>query len=220
MPFLTFNNANIKLTWKKLIWRSYIAAEPLPTTKQVEIIDRKEFAKIALDEHIEAFVVHITSLLTMAIHPAWKAQIALLIAKKVQIPSKYSDFSDVFLEKKVLVLLVVTDLYQHAIKLQKSQQQPYGLIHSLGSVKLEKLKTCIKINLANSFFWPLKSLTSVPILFVGKLDSSLRLCIDYWGLNHLTIKNRYLLPLISKSLDQLGRAKRFTSWTSSVPIIK
>ena len=34
--------------------------------------------------------------------------------------------------------------------------------------------------------------------------------MDYRGFNNLTIKNRYLLSLISESLDQLGQAKRFT----------
>ena len=69
MPFLTLNNANIKFAQKKLTWRFYTAAKALLTIKQVEIIDRKEFAKAALDEHVEAFVVHITFLLTIAIHP-------------------------------------------------------------------------------------------------------------------------------------------------------
>ena len=34
--------------------------------------------------------------------------------------------------------------------------------------------------------------------------------MDYWGLNNLTIKNRYLLPLIGELLDWLGQTKRFT----------
>ena len=46
----------------------------------------------------------------MAIHPAKEAQIALLVAKKVKILIKYSDFSDVFLEEKVLILLKTTKL--------------------------------------------------------------------------------------------------------------
>ena len=73
MPFLTLSNANIQFAQKKLIWRFYTTAEALPTTKRVEIIDRKEFAKAALDEHVEVFVVHVTFLLTMAIHPAREA---------------------------------------------------------------------------------------------------------------------------------------------------
>ena len=146
----------------------------------------------------------------MAIHPAREAQIALLVAKEVKIPTKYSDFSDIFLEEKASILPEATEMNQHAIKLQEGQQPPYGPIYSLGPVELETLKTYIETNLANGFIWPSKSPTGAPILFVGKLNSSLRLCVDYWGLNNLTIKNRYPLPLIGELLNQLGRAKRFT----------
>ena len=73
MPFLTFSNANIQFTQKKLTWRSYTTAEALPTTKQVEIINSKKFAKATLDEYVKAFVMHVIFLLTMAIHPARKA---------------------------------------------------------------------------------------------------------------------------------------------------
>ena len=51
----------------------YTTAKAISTTKQVEIINKKEFAKTALDEHVETFVVHVISLLTMAIHPAREA---------------------------------------------------------------------------------------------------------------------------------------------------
>ena len=73
MLFLTLSNADIKFAQKELTWRFYIAAEALPTTKRVEIIDKKEFTKVALNKYIQAFVVHVTSLLTMVIHPARKA---------------------------------------------------------------------------------------------------------------------------------------------------
>ena len=210
MPFLTLSNADIQFAEKELTWRSYTAVEALPTTKRVEIIDKKKFARAALDEHVEVFVVHVTFLSTMAIHPAREAQIASLIAKEVKIPTDYSDFSDVFSEEKALVLPEITDLNQHAIELQEGQQPPYGPIYSLGPVELETLKTYIETNLANGFIRPSKSPAGAPILFVGKPDGSLRLCVDYRGLNNLTIKNRYPLPLIGESLDRLGRAKRFT----------
>jgi hypothetical protein len=41
------------------------------------------------------------------------------------------------------------------------------------------------------------------MLFVKKKDGTLRLCIDYRGLNTLTIKNKYPLPLIDELFDQL-----------------
>ncbi|UPX11405.1 uncharacterized protein EKO05_0002011 [Ascochyta rabiei] len=38
----------------------------------------------------------------------------------------------------------------------------------------------------------------------------MRLCVDYWGLNKITIKNRYPIPLVSEMMDQLSKAKVFT----------
>lgn len=46
--------------------------------------------------------------------------------------------------------------------------------------------------------------------FVSKKDKTLRPCIDYRGLNNITIKNRYPLPLISSVFERLQQAKIFT----------
>ena len=77
-------------------------------------------------------------------------------------------------------------------------------------MELKTLKAYIETNLANGFVRPSKSPASALILFDRKSDGSFRLCVNYWGLNNLTIKNRYPLPLIRDLLDWLGRAKRFT----------
>ena len=99
---------------------------------------------------------------------------------------------------------------KHVIKLDKSKQPPFGLIYSQGLVVLETLKTYIETNLANGFIQPSKSFAGAPILFDKKSDQSLYLCVNYWDLNNIMIKNQYPLPLIRESLNQLGRAKRFT----------
>ena len=60
----------------------------------MELIGKKEFAKAALDENVEAFVIHIASLnlrSKMSIHPAWEASIALLLTEEVTIPAEYLD---------------------------------------------------------------------------------------------------------------------------------
>ena len=209
MPFLTLSNADVQFVEKELTWRSYTTAEALPTTKRVELIDKKEFAKAALDENSETFVVHVASL-DLGIYPDKEAQIASLLTEKVKIPDKYLDFADVFSEEKTLVLPERTELNEHAINLEDSKQPPYGPIYSLGPVELETLKTYIKTHLKTGFIRPSKSPAGAPILFDKKPDGSLRLCVDYRGLNNLTIKNRYPLPLIGESLDRLGQAKRFT----------
>ena len=85
----------------------------------MKIIDKKEFARAALDENVEAFVVHVTSLSlnSISIDSVIKVQIALLIAEKIKIPTNYSDFLDIFSEEKTLILSEITDLNQHAIEL-------------------------------------------------------------------------------------------------------
>ena len=90
---------------------------------------------------------------------------------------------------------------EHAIKLEECKQPLFGLIYNLELVELETLKIYIKTNLANSFIRPSKFLIETPILFDKKPDRSLRLYINYWGLNNLIIKNQYLLLLIDESLD-------------------
>ncbi|GKC16494.1 putative reverse transcriptase domain-containing protein [Tanacetum coccineum] len=42
-----------------------------------------------------------------------------------------------------------------------------------------------------------------PVLLVKNKDESFRMCIDYWELNKLTIKNHYPLPRIDDLFDQL-----------------
>nr|GEX61950.1 putative reverse transcriptase domain-containing protein [Tanacetum cinerariifolium] len=53
------------------------------------------------------------------------------------------------------------------------------------------------------FIRPSTSPWGAPVLFVKKKDGSFRMCIDYQGLNKLTVKNRYPLPRIDDLFDQL-----------------
>ena len=68
------------------------------------------------------------------------------------------------------------------------------------------MKDYIEEHLANGFIAPSESPAASPILFVKKKDGSLRLCVDYRGLNKVTVKNVYPLPLIHKLLDRLNGA--------------
>jgi hypothetical protein len=49
-----------------------------------------------------------------------------------------------------------------------------------------------------------------PILFVRKADASLRLCIDYRGLNEVTRKDAYPLPRVDDTMDELKDANFYT----------
>lgn len=153
----------------------------LLTTKQVNLIDQKEFAKATLDQNSKIFVVYVTflSLSSNSIYLNKKAQKTFLIAKKVKIPKKYSDFANVFLEEKTMVLSDQTKLNEHAIKIENSKQPAYRPIYSLEPVKLETLKMYIKTLLKTGFIWLFKSPASAFISFDKKPDGSFYLYIDY-----------------------------------------
>ena len=85
-------------------------------------------------------------------------------------------------------LLENSSLNEHAIKLIKGKQPPYGLIYALSSVELKILKTYIKTHLKTGFIRPSRFPTSAFIFFDTKIDQSLCLCIDYPSLNNLIIK--------------------------------
>lgn len=49
-----------------------------------------------------------------------------------------------------------------------------------------------------------------PVVLVKKKDGSWRLCVDYRGLNGLTIKDRFPIPLIEDLMDELGSSQVFS----------
>ena len=213
MLFLKISNADMSFGERTLIWRTYTTNEALSTTKQVQIVDPKEFVIAALDVDSETFVVHVAirEREKMPVHFKKQAQVGALLFDEAltEVPAEYSDYSNVFSAENAAELPENTEINEHAIELKEGKQPPFGPIYSLGPVELETLKTYIKTNLANGFIRPSKSPAGAPILFDKKPDGSLRLCIDYRGFNNITIKNWYPLSLISKSLDRLGRARRF-----------
>ena len=126
-----------------------------------------------------------------------------------QLPVQYKEYEDVF-EKKNADILPQHRPYDCGIDLQEGTQPPFGPIYSLSQNELAALREYIDENLAKNFIRHSKSPAGAPILFVKKKDGSLQMCVDYRGLNKITIKNRYPLPLIFGLLDQLGRAKVYT----------
>lgn len=126
------------------------------------------------------------------------------------VPSDYHDFLPLFSEV-VANVLPPHRTYDHSIQLQEGFQPPFGPLYSLSKPELETLREWLQDNLKKQFIRSSSSPAGAPILFVKKKDGTLRLCVDYRGLNEGTIKDRYPLPLIRETLMQLSKAKYYTA---------
>jgi hypothetical protein len=65
------------------------------------------------------------------------------------------------------------------------------------------MKTQLQELLDKGYIRPNCSPWGCPALFVVKKDKTQCLCVDYWPLNAVTVKNKYLLPRIDLLFDQL-----------------
>ena len=126
-----------------------------------------------------------------------------------QVPAAYHAYLDVFSEAQANTLPPHRK-YDLRIDLIPGAQPPWGPIYSLSAMELAPMKEYIKSYLANGFIRPSTSPAAAPVMFVKRPDGKLRLVVDYRGLNAITIKNRFPLPLIPEMLDRLHTAKIFT----------
>ena len=201
MPWLTLANLNINWLadkFKHLEWKRYDASIALKTTRRIALLDAKSFVKDALDKSCSVYVMHVKHVLDSPLSPnsstVPKAVSAMDLKQKafdateITIPEAYKDFSDIFSDDKTNIL-PEHGPDKYAIDLIDDRQPLYGLVYNLSEVELTILRQYIDKHLVNQFIQPSKSLAGAPILFVKKLSRGLCLCIGYWGLNNITIKN-------------------------------
>uniref|UniRef100_A0A8D3E617 Retrotransposon-derived protein PEG10 n=1 Tax=Scophthalmus maximus TaxID=52904 RepID=A0A8D3E617_SCOMX len=127
----------------------------------------------------------------------------------VGVPSVYHDFREVFSKARALALPPHRP-YDCAINLLPGTSPPRGRLFSLSAPERGAMDTYINDSLAAGIIRPSSSPAGAGFFFVGKKDNTLRPCIDYRGLNDITIKNRYPLPLISSAFELLQGATIFT----------
>ncbi|KAL0147619.1 hypothetical protein M9458_057083, partial [Cirrhinus mrigala] len=125
------------------------------------------------------------------------------------VPVEYLDLKEVF-SKSRAASLPPHRPYDCAIELLPGTSPPKGKLYSLSVPEREAMEKYISDSLAAGFIRPSSSPAGAGFFFVGKKDGSLRPCIDYRGLNNITVKNTYPLPLISSALERLQGASVFT----------
>src|SRR5271155_23155 len=125
------------------------------------------------------------------------------------IPDYLHEFKDVFSKKSFDVLPKHKD-WDHAIELIPGEKAASCKVYPLAPSEQKELDLFLKENLETGQIRPSKSPMSSPVFFIKKKDGSLRLVQDYQALNAITVKNKYLLPLISELINKLQGARYFT----------
>ena len=170
--------------------------------RRLEVLSAKEFIRATESEpHI---------FLLVAAPTQGPRRVAAVAGKReVSVPEQYRDFAGVF-STEAAGLLPDHHAMEHRIDLEPGSQPPYGPVYALSEKELEVLREYLDASQAKGWIRRSTSPAGAPIMFVPKKGGGLRLCVDYRGLNRITIKNRTPLPLISETLDRLRRARRFT----------
>ncbi|XP_037833528.1 uncharacterized protein LOC112450623 isoform X3 [Kryptolebias marmoratus] len=126
-----------------------------------------------------------------------------------KVPPEYHDLKEVF-NKVRATSLPPHRPYDCPIDLLPGSVPPKGRVFSLSRPEQESMNQYIKESLQAGIIRPSVSPAGAGFFFVGKKDGSLRPCIDYRGLNNITIKNKYPLPLMSSAFDIIQESTIFT----------
>ncbi|KAL0159296.1 hypothetical protein M9458_043021, partial [Cirrhinus mrigala] len=125
------------------------------------------------------------------------------------IPVPYRDLAEVF-SKRRAALLPPHRPYDLAIDLVPGAVPPRGHLYSLSATEHQAMEEYVAEGLRAGTIRPSSSPAAAGFFFVKKKDGGLCPCVDYRGLNQITIKNRHPLPLTNTALDALSGARFFT----------
>ncbi len=127
----------------------------------------------------------------------------------VGVPEAYHDLRGVFSMSRASSLPPHRP-YDCAMDLLPGTSLPKGHLYSLSRPEREAMERCIRDSLVAGIIRPSSSPAGAGFFFMEKKDGLLRLCIDYRGLNDITVKNRYPLPLMSSAFELLQGSTIFT----------
>lgn len=125
---------------------------------------------------------------------------------KEKIPPEYHDFMELFSKTKAAGLPPHRD-YDCTINLLPGTSPPRGRIYPLSAKEQNAMEEYIQEALEQGYIVHSTSPAAAGFFLVENKDGGLRPCIDYRGLNNISVKYPYPLPLIPAALEQLRSAK-------------
>jgi len=223
LPWLKSHKAIIDLRHNQLTFEPQVNSEPVLETlssTSISAVSVPVSSTSSPPKHLEVYAIDSASFLRLArkknhdLFAIFMRDIdkALKITPSVDpatlLPPEYHDFLDVF-SRELADILPERRPYDHKIQLQEGKTSTFGPLYGMSQDELRVLKKYLKNNLVKGFIQASSSPAVSPVLFVKKSSGGLRFCVDYRGLNAMTVKNRYPLFLIRETLDRLAKAKYY-----------
>jgi len=106
--------------------------------------------------------------------------------------------------------MLTRKIWDHAIDLKEMFKPKKERIYPLSKNEREEVQNFVNDQLRKGYIRPSKSSQTSLVFFIGKKDGSKRMVMDYHSLNDQTVKNNYLLPLITDLIDAMESKKVFT----------
>jgi len=106
--------------------------------------------------------------------------------------------------------MLTRKIWDYAIDLKKMFKPWKEKIYPLFKNEREEVQNFVEDQLRKGYIRPSKSPQMLPVFFVGKKDRSKQMVMDYHNLNSQTVKNNYLLPLITELINNIGNKRVFT----------
>jgi len=125
------------------------------------------------------------------------------------VPQKFLKWKKVF-GKVEPERMLTRKIWDHAIDLKEMFKPKKGRIYPLSKNEREEVQNFVNDQLRKGYIRPSKSSQTSLVFFIGKKDRSKRMVMDYHSLNDQTVKNNYLLPLITDLIDAMESKKVFT----------
>lgn len=198
LPWIDAHNLKLNYTSRPMLFRG-VKAKDAPPYAKIALKDAEAFNRSIRDPTADIYTCVVS----------FAGQLEPIGAKEDQLPPQYSEYVDMSSEDdaKELAKHLSHDL---ALNLVSDSQPPHMPLYNLSKMELEVLQKYLDEYMSRGWIRRSKFSAGAPILFAKKKDGSLQLCVDYQGLNKITVKNRHLLPLITESLERLAQAKFYT----------
>ncbi len=215
LDYSWLNEINLNIRWRKHCWSYWKNSTQRAKQIQVSLCKTSKFVELtmlAAKRREKTYVTLLYQLLSTddllqnADHQT--ARCNALQAKESEIFFAIQDFKKVFSEI-LSDSLNMHDQMKHLIDLMKNKMSCIKSIYKMTWNELAAIWDYLDSTLEKKWICSSSSSAEASVLFVKKLNESLHLCVNYYDLNKITVKNNYSLSLLSETLNYFAHAKYF-----------